>query len=78
MKYGKILKSVKFGKERILKPVITTKKYLQVHLCKNNIRKDYHIHINIAKKMRGLQPRIGIAIKNILLFFTFFLKEICK
>ena len=35
-------------------------------------------HINIAKKMRGLQPRIGIAIKNILLFFTFFLKEICK
>ena len=43
------VKSVKFGKERILKPVITTKKYLQVHLCKNNIRKDYHIHRLVAQ-----------------------------
>ena len=43
------VKSIKFRTERILKHVITTKKYLQVHLCKNNIRKDYHIHRLVAQ-----------------------------
>lgn len=46
--FGRV-KSLKFGKELILKPVITTKKYLQVNLCKNKIRKVYHIHRLVAQ-----------------------------
>lgn len=38
------VKSLKFGKEKILKPCIAGKGYLQVMLVKNGTRKHYYVH----------------------------------
>ncbi len=43
-----IIRSLKFGKNIILKSNIPAKGYLQIHLCKNNIVKQYTIHKLIA------------------------------
>ena len=43
------VKSLKFGKERILKPVLTPKGYLQVNLYKNGEMKTYRIHRLVAQ-----------------------------
>lgn len=43
------VKSIKFGKERILKPVTNSSGYLQVTLCKNNIKKKYLVHRLVAE-----------------------------
>lgn len=43
------VKSIKFGKERILKPVTNSSGYLQVTLCKNNIKKQYLVHRLVAE-----------------------------
>jgi len=38
------IKSLKFGKEKILKPVLNSKKYPMVNLLKDNPRKNFLIH----------------------------------
>ena len=43
------VKSLKFGKERILKPVRTPKGYLIINLYKNGEMKSYRIHRLVAK-----------------------------
>ena len=45
--YGRV-KSYKNGKEKILKPRLTTRKYLQVHFCKNKIVKNFQVHRLVA------------------------------
>lgn len=46
--FGRV-KSIRFGKERILKPFKTGKGYLQVCLYKNNKRKKYYVHRLVAQ-----------------------------
>ena len=43
------VKSLKFGKERILKPLRTQKGYLRVSLCKNGEHKMYMVHRLVAQ-----------------------------
>lgn len=43
------VKSLKFGKEKILKPVKNTFGYLQVILCKENIQKHLYVHRLVAQ-----------------------------
>ena len=43
------VKSLKFGKERILKPLRNLKGYLLVNLYKNGERKTYRVHRLVAK-----------------------------
>ena len=43
------VRSMKFGKYRILKPGRMTNGYLQVHLCKNGEKKMYLVHRLVAK-----------------------------
>ena len=43
------VKSIKFGKERILKPVIDRHGYLLVSLWKNNKQKTYKVHRLVAE-----------------------------
>ena len=43
------VKSLKFGKERILKPLRNTFGYLFVFLCKNGEKKEYKVHRLVAK-----------------------------
>ena len=43
------VKSLKFGKEKILKPQKDKDGYLQVTLCKNNIKKVYKVHRLVAE-----------------------------
>ena len=43
------VKSIKFGKERILKLIPNRYGYLQVTLCKNNIKKVYKVHRLVAE-----------------------------
>ena len=43
------VKSIKFGKERILKPVTNSSGYLLVGLYKNNIEKKYSVHRLVAE-----------------------------
>lgn len=38
------VKSLKFGKVKILKPVRDTCGYLRVNLCKNGLKKTYYVH----------------------------------
>ena len=46
--WGRV-KSIKFGKERILKPVTNSSGYLLVGLYKNNIEKKYSVHRLVAE-----------------------------
>ena len=46
--FGRV-KSLKFGKEKILKPVTNTFGYLQVTLCKNNKKKLVTVHRLVAE-----------------------------
>ena len=46
--FGKV-KSIKFGKEKILKLNKDKDGYLQVTLCKNNIKKVYKVHRLVAE-----------------------------
>ena len=46
--FGRV-KSIKFGKERILKPVTNSSGYLLVELYKNNIKKKYSVHRLVAE-----------------------------
>lgn len=46
--WGRV-KSLKYGKERILKPLKNDKGYLSVRLCKNSQRKMYKIHRLVAE-----------------------------
>lgn len=43
------VKSIKFGKERILKPFTDGRGYLYVNLCKNNKQKTYKVHRLVAE-----------------------------
>lgn len=43
------VKSIRFGKERILKPVTTKNGYLQVNLCKNGKVKAFRVHRLVAQ-----------------------------
>ena len=43
------VKSIKFGKEKILKLIKDKDGYLQVTLCKNNIKKVYKVHRLVAE-----------------------------
>ena len=43
------VRSLKFGKERILKPIRNTQGYIQVHLCKNGEIKKCLVHRLVAK-----------------------------
>lgn len=43
------VKSIKFGKEKILKLIKDKEGYLQVTLCKNNIKKVYKVHRLVAE-----------------------------
>lgn len=43
------VRSLKFGKERILKPIRNTSGYLQVFLCKNGEKKTYRVHRLVAQ-----------------------------
>lgn len=45
--YGR-LKSLKYNKERIVKPHITTKKYHEVFLWKDGVKKGVHLHRLVA------------------------------
>ena len=46
--WGRV-KSIKFGKEKILKLIKDKDGYLQVTLCKNNIKKVYKVHRLVAE-----------------------------
>lgn len=46
--FGRV-KSIKFGKERILKTFKNTRGYLQVNLCKNGKVKNYKVHRLVAE-----------------------------
>ena len=43
------IKSIKFGKEKILKLIKDKDGYLQVTLCKNGIQKNYKVHRLVAE-----------------------------
>ena len=46
--WGRV-KSIKFGKERILKPVTNSSGYLLVHLCKDGKVKSFTVHRLVAE-----------------------------
>lgn len=43
------VKSLKFGKERILKPTKRYNRYMILHLCKDNVQKLHYVHILVAQ-----------------------------
>lgn len=50
------VKSIKKGKERILKPAINIKGYLRVNLCENGKKKEMKIHQLVAIAFLGHTP----------------------
>jgi len=53
--YGRI-KSLKYGKEKILKPKIDKEGYSSVNISKNNIRKIFYIHRLVLEAFVGPCP----------------------
>ena len=56
-------KSIKYGKERILKPTLYDK-YLFVTLCKNGKKYKQNIHILVAMAFLGHKPNGRISVVN--------------
>lgn len=60
------VRSLKYGKERLLKLYEVTKGYLAVDLCKNGMafRKSVKVHVLVAESFLGIRPE-GLVIRHL-------------